>query len=139
MIDQVTWFEDVDAETLQQEQFMDLINHYDDLREQQGFTSVWSMTEFGIKDLDFEVVKKSAIRVRYQFVRSDATIEEINADIADGGKRSMAEVTSIAVTGTIGGLWRAAESCIKQSGTHHMYIEDFEFGEDGTLMLITGS
>ena len=139
MIDQVTWFEDVDAETLQQEQFMDLINHYDDLREQQGFTSVWSMTEFGTKDLDFEVVKKSAIRVRYQFVRSDATIEEINADIADGGKRSMAEVTSIAVTGTIGGLWRAAESCIKQSGTHHMYIEDFEFGEDGTLMLITGS
>jgi len=139
MINQVTWFEDVDAETLQQEQFMDLINHYDDLREQQGFTSVWSMTEFGTKDLDFEVFKKSAIRVRYQFVRSDATIEEINADIADGGKRSMAEVTSIAVTGTIGGLWRAAESCIKQSGTHHMYIEDFEFGEDGTLMLITGS
>ena len=81
MIDQVTWFEDVDAETLQQEQFMDLINHYDDLREQQGFTSVWSMTEFGTKDLDFEVVKKSAIRVRYQFVRNDATIEEINAEI----------------------------------------------------------
>jgi len=139
MIDQVTWFEDVDAETLQQEQFMDLINHYEDMREELGYQSVWSMTEFGAKDLDFQVIAKSAVRVRYQFVREDATIEEINADIADGGKRSMAEVTSIAVTGTIGGLWRAAESCIKQSGTHHMYIEDFEFGEDGTLMLITGS
>ena len=139
MIDQVTWFEDVDAETLQQEQYMDLINHYDDLREQQGFTSVWSMTEFGAKDLDFEVFKKSAIRVRYQFVREDATTAELVADMEDGGKRSMAEVTSIAVTGTIGGLWRAAESCIKQSGTHHIFIEDFEFGEDGTLLLVTGS
>jgi len=135
---QNVWFEDVDAATLEDEKFMDTMMHFDELREQLGYRSVWSMYDFGAKDLDFKVFK-SALRVRYQFVRHDATLEEINADLQDGGKRSMAEVTSIAVTGTIGDLWRAAESCIKQSGTHHTYIEDFEFGEDGTLMLITGS
>jgi len=45
----------------------------------------------------------------------------------------------LAVDGTIKSLWFAANSCIRQSGTHHMYIEDFEMQEDGSLMLITGS
>lgn len=123
----------------QDKKFMEIVEHYADLQDELGYQSVWSMTEFGKKGLDFQVVAKSAIRVRYQFVRDDATSEEIMADLEDGGQRSMAEVTSIAVTGDIGGLWRAAEACIKLSGTHHRYIEDFEFGEDGTLMLITGS
>jgi len=51
----------------------------------------------------------------------------------------MMQVSSLAVNGSIKALWAAAESCIKQSGTHHRYIEDFEFGEDGTLELVTGS
>ena len=51
----------------------------------------------------------------------------------------MSQVSMTAIDGTIKSLWFAAESCIKQSGTHHRFIEDFEFGEDGTLILITGS
>ena len=132
MFDQAVKFEDVDTDTLCAE-------HFEDLRQELGYNSVWSIWDFGVKGLDFQVFAKSAIRIRYQFVREDATTAELVADMNDGGKRSMAEVTSIAVTGDIAGLWRAAEACIKQSGTHHRYIEDFEFAEDGTLMLITGS
>lgn len=124
-------FEDMDTDML-------CMEHFDDLREELGYQSVWSMYDAGVQGLDFKMFK-SAIRVRYQFVREDATTAELVADMEDGGQRSMAEVTSIAVTGDIGGLWRAAESCIKQSGTHHRYIEAFEMQDDGTLMLITGS
>jgi len=138
MFDQTVKFEDVDAETLADEKFMDTMMHFDNLREELGYQSVWSMYDAGVQGLDFKVFK-SALRVRYQFVREDATTAELVADMEDGGQRSMAEVTSIAVTGDIGGLWRAAESCIKQSGTHHRYIEAFEMQDDGTLMLITGS
>ena len=139
MFDQTVQFQDVDAATLEDEKMMDTMYHFDNLREELGYQSVWSMYDFGAQDLDFKVFAKSAIRVRYQYVREDATTAELVADMEDGGQRSMAEVTSIAVTGDIAGLWRAAEACIKLSGTHHRYIEDFEFGEDGTLMLITGS
>jgi hypothetical protein len=59
--------------------------------------------------------------------------------LRDGGKRSSEEVTMLAVDGSIKSLWFAAESCIRQSGTHHRYIEDFEIQEDGSLMLVTGS
>ena len=61
------------------------------------------------------------------------------ADINDGGKRASAEVTMMAVDGSIKSLWFAAESCIRQSGTHHMYIENFHVLDDGSLELVTGS
>ena len=51
--------------------------------------------------------------------------------------------TSIAKDGTIGGLWEAAENCFKQAqlalDDWHIYIEDFEVQDDGTLELVTGS
>jgi len=78
-------------------------------------------------------------KVTYEFVRPDATVEEIEADLRNGTNDAMAQVSSLAVNGSIKALWSAAESCIKQSGTHHSYIEDFTFGEDGTLELVTGS
>ena len=49
----------------------------------------------------------------------------------------------MAKDGTIGGLWEAAESCFKQAqlalDDWHIYIEDFEVQDDGTLELVTGS
>jgi hypothetical protein len=49
----------------------------------------------------------------------------------------------MAENGTIGGLWRAAESCFKQAklelGDWHYFIEDFEVQDDGSLSLVTGS
>ena len=132
MFDQTVKFEDVDIDTL-------CIEHFEDLRQELGFRSVWSIWDAGMVSADAEMFSDNVRRVRYQFVRNDATSEEIMADIQDGGNRSMAEVTSLAVNGTVKSFWAAAESCIKQSGTHHVYIEDFEFQEDGTVMLITGS
>lgn len=132
MFDQTVKFEDVDMDTL-------CMEHFEDLRQELGFRSVWSIWDAGMVSADAEMFSDNVRRVRYQFVRNDATSEEIMADIQDGGNRSMAEVTSLAVNGTVKSFWAAAESCIKQSGTHHVYIEDFEFQEDGTVMLITGS
>ena len=125
-----------DAETLA---FFELCDHYTALQNELGFESIWSMTEFGKKGLDFEVLSNKVRKVTYEYVRDDATTEELMLDMKDGGKRSMAQVSMTAIDGTIKSLWFAAESCIKQSGTHHRFIEDFQFGEDGTLELITGS
>ena len=125
-----------DAETLE---FFANCDHFTALQNELGFESIWSMTEFGKKGLDFEVLSNKVRKVTYEYVRDDATTEELMLDMKDGGKRSMAQVSMTAIDGTIKSLWFAAESCIKQSGTHHRFIEDFEFGEDGTLELITGS
>ena len=132
MFDQTVKFEDVDTDTL-------CIEHFDDMQQELGMSTVWSMWDGGTISADHAIFTPQMRRVVYEFVRDDATSEEIYADLEDGGKRSMAQVSSFAVDGTVKSLWAAAESCIKQSGTHHQFIEDFEVNEDGTLELITGS
>ena len=132
MLDQVINFEDID-------QFQLDMEHWDELKTELGMNSVWSIYDGGRMSADTKLFKDRKYLVRYQYVRPDCTIEELNADLADHGNRSMAEVTKLAPSGSIKDLWFAANSCIKQSGTHHSYIEDFEMQEDGTLMLTTGS
>ena len=132
MLNNTVKFEDVDADTLAME-------HFEDLRNELDVKSVWSIWEIGTKGLDFEMFTKKMRKVTYEFVRPDATVEELDADLRDNGKRASAQVSAWAINGTIKSLWLAADSCIKQSGTHHSYIEDFTFGEDGTLELVTGS
>ena len=132
MFDQTVKFEDVDTDTL-------CIEHFDDMQQELGMSTVWSMWDGGTVSADHAIFTPKMRRVVYEFVRDDATSEEIYADLEDVGKRSMAQVSSFAVDGTVKSLWAAAESCIKQSGTHHQFIEDFEVNEDGTLELITGS
>ena len=132
MFDQTVKFEDVDTDTL-------CIEHFDDMQQELGMSTVWSMWDGGTMSEDHAIFTPQMRRVVYEFVRDDATSEEIYADLEDGGKRSMVQVSSFAVDGTVKSLWAAAESCIKQSGTHHQFIEDFEVNEDGSLELITGS
>ena len=132
MFDQTVKFEDVDTDTL-------CIEHFDDMQQELGMSTVWSMWDGGTMSEDHAIFTPQMRRVVYEFVRDDATSEEIYADLEDGGKRSMAQVSSFAVDGTVKSLWAAAESCIKQSGTHHQFIEDFKVNEDGSLELITGS
>ena len=132
-------FEDVTAGTLEDEKFFETMEHFRAMREKLGFRSIWDITDAGCVDDDFTLFSNKQRTVRYQFVRTDATLEEINYDIQNGTQGAMAEVTMFAVDGTIKSLWFAAESCIRQSGTHHMYIEDFEVQEDGSLLLVTGS
>ena len=147
MFDTTVKFEDVSAETIAMEdvQFEDVdadtldMEHWDDMKIELGMDSVWSIWETGRVSADTMLLKDRQYLVRYQFVRSDSTCEEIYDDLQNGTKSSMAEVTMFAVSGSIKHLWFAADSCIKQSGTHHSYIEDFEMQEDGSLLLITGS
>ena len=51
--------------------------------------------------------------------------------------------TAVAENGTVGALWKAAESCFQQAklavGDWHQYIEDFQIQDDGSLELVTGS
>ena len=123
-------FEDVDADTLAME-------YWNDMKDELNGKSIWSIHEAG--SIDSVIFTKRMRKVTYEFVRLDATSEELQADLRDGGKRASAEVSSWAVDGTVKSLWHAADSCISQSGTHHMYIEDFEMQDDGTLSLTTGS
>jgi hypothetical protein len=132
MFDQAIKFEDVDTDTL-------CIEHFDDMQQELGMSTVWSMWDGGIMDADQAIFTDKMRKVTYNFVRADATLEEIYADLDDNGNRSMVQVSSFAVNGTVKALWAAAESCIKQSGTHHSFIEDFEMQDDGSLALVTGS
>ena len=147
MLDQTVTFEDVSAETIAMEfvQFEDVdadtlaMEHFDDMKTELCMDSVWSIWEAAALSADDLLFQDRQYRVVYNHVRHDATTEEIWADVKDGGNRADAQVSMFAPSGSIKHLWFAADSCIKQSGTYHSYIEDFEMQEDGTLMLITGS
>ena len=119
-------FEDVDEMTLAME-------HFDDLRWEQGYQTVWSMYDLGCKPLDWHIFTDKPRRVTYKCLKSAGT----------GHGAEWVEFSTLAVDGTIGGLWRAAESLFKQAqlavGDWHYFIEDFVVGEDGTLELVTGS
>ena len=130
MLNQTVNFEDVDADTLAME-------YWNDMKDELNVKSIWSIHEAG--SIDSVIFTKRMRKVTYEFVRPDATSEELQADLRDGGKRASAEVSSWAVDGTVKSLWHAADSCISQSGTHHIYIEDLEIQEDGTVSLTTGS
>lgn len=132
MFDQAVKFEDVDYDVIAME-------HFEDMRQELDMYSVWSIWDGGCMNADDMLFTERQYRVVYQFVRDDATTEELLADIADGGKRASAEVSMTAVSGSVKDLWRAADSCIRQSGTHHAFIEDFRVRNDGTLELVTGS
>ena len=147
MLDTTVKFEDVSAETIAMEfvQFEDVdadqlaIEHFEDLRVELGMESAWSIWDGGCLPADRMLLGNKQYRVVYEYVRADSTIEELNADLRDGGKRSSAQVSMFAPSGSIKHLWFAANSCIKQSGTHHYYIENFEIQDDGSLLLSTGS
>jgi len=115
------------------------MEHFDDMKTELCMDSVWSIWEAAALSADDLLFQDRQYRVVYNHVRHDATTEEIWADVKDGGNRADAQVSMFAPSGSIKHLWFAADSCIKQSGTYHSYIEDFQMQEDGSLLLITGS
>ena len=116
------------------------IHHFYTMQEDLDMSTVWSIYEVGLKDADYVILDDNKPRkITYTTVRNDATADEIMNDVKNGTNETSIQVSSLAVNGSIKELWRAAESCIKQSGTHHRYIEDFKICEDGSLELTTGS
>ncbi|MDA9302562.1 hypothetical protein N9Q27_01130 [bacterium] len=121
------------------DEFTISMDHFFAMQAELGMKTVWSIYETGPVKSDHAIFTNKMRKVVYTFVRTDATCEEIYNDLKNGTNTAMAQVSSFAVNGTVASLWAAAESCIKQSGTHHSYIEDFEMQDDGSLLLVTGS
>ena len=119
-------FEDVDAFELEME-------HFDDLKTELGYTTTWSMGS-GIMNLDTNIFSDKARVVTYKCIKEmGATMDDV----------TWITFTAVAENGTVGALWKAAESCFLQAklaiGDWHYFVEDFEVQEDGSLSLVTGS
>ena len=126
MLDNAVKFEDMDEMTL-------MFEHFDDLKAQQGYKTVWSMSDTALP-LDFAIFSDKQRIVSYKCIKSMSN---------SGHGVEWQTFTAIAEDGTIGALWKAAENCFLQAelalDDWHIYIEDFELQEDGSLKLITGS
>ena len=126
MLNSTVQFEDVDTMTLE-------IEHFDDLKAQQGYKTVWSMGS-GIMNLEDEIFTNKPRIVSYK------VISHMGDCLADVEWQTF---TCMAKDGTVGGLWAAAESCFIQAqltlDDWHYFIEDFTVLDDGNLELVTGS
>ena len=119
-------FEDVDAFELEME-------HFDDLKAELGYDTTWSMGS-GIMALDQEIFSDKIRVVTYKCI---AEMGDTMDDV------TWMTFTAVAMNGTVGELWKAAENCFQQAkaalGDWHYFVEDFDVQEDGTLELVTGS
>ena len=126
MLDQTVQFEDVDAFELEME-------HFDDLKTELGYDTTWSMGS-GIMALDQEIFSDKIRVVTYKCI---AEMGDTMDDV------TWMTFTAVAMNGTVGELWKAAENCFQQAkaalGDWHYFVEDFDVQEDGTLELVTGS
>ena len=119
-------FEDVDAFELEME-------HFDDLKTELGYDTTWSM-DSGIMNLDQAIFTDKPRVVTYKCIKEmGATMDDV----------TYITFTAVAENGTVGALWKAAESCYQQAklaiGDWHYFVENFELQEDGSLSLVTGS
>jgi len=126
MLDQTVQFEDVDAFELE-------IEHFDDLKAELGYDTVWSMGS-GVMALDQKIFSDKIRVVTYKCI---AEMGDTMDDV------TWMTFTAVAMNGTVGELWKAAENCFQQAkaalGDWHYFVEDFDVQEDGTLELVTGS
>ena len=118
-------FEDVDAFELEME-------HFDELKAELGYETVWSM-DSGIMNLDQAIFTDKARVVTYKCIKEIKSMDDV----------TYITFTAVAENGTVGALWKAAESCFQQAklaiGDWHYFVENFEVEEDGSLSLVTGS
>ena len=126
MLDQTVQFEDVDAFELEME-------HFDDLKAELGYDTTWSMGS-GVMALDQKIFSDKIRVVTYKCIAEMGnTMDDV----------TWMTFTAVAMNGTVGELWKAAENCFQQAKAAlddwHYFIEDFDVAEDGTLELVTGS
>ena len=125
MLDSTIKFEDVDTMTLE-------IEHYNDLKTELGYDTVWSME--GVMPLDQAIFTDKPRVVTYKCIKEmGATMDDV----------TYITFTAVAENGTVGALWKAAESCFQQAklaiNDWHYFVEDFDMQDDGSLELVTGS
>ena len=91
MLDTTVKFEDVSAETIAMEfvQFEDTdadtlaMEHFDDMRSDLGMQSIWDIRDGGSMSADQALLRNREYKVVYEYVRADATIEDLNAFILE--------------------------------------------------------
>lgn len=125
MLDSTMKFEDVDTMTLE-------IEHYNDLKTELGYDTVWSME--GVMPLGQAIFTDKPRVVTYKCIKEmGATMDDV----------TYITFTAVAENGTVGALWKAAESCFQQAklaiNDWHYFVEDFDMQDDGSLELVTGS
>lgn len=108
------------------------IAFYDKLKGDLGYDTVWSMS--GCLPLDKAIFTDKPRKVTYTIIdRMGDSFDDVD----------WVTFSSVAKDGSLGALWAAAEDCFQQAkennGDWHIYVEDFEVQEDGSLSLITGS
>ena len=125
-------FVDVSAKELEDEMFLESVDHYAKMKEDLGMVSTWDIhVGNGCLDKDDLLLKgDKQYKVTYTYIAEMGDTED---------DTQWAEVSMFAPSGSVKDLWFAADSCIRQSGTHHSYIEDFEVKWNGCLALVTGS
>ena len=106
-----------------------LLNKY----EVGNFLSMSEIQE-GVENSNFKIFTDKPRVVKYK------CIEKMGDSIDDV---TWITFTAVAENGTLGAMWKAAESCFQQAklaiGDWHYFVEDFEMQDDGTLNLVTGS
>ena len=109
------------------------MDHYDAMKQKFGFETVWSLSS-GILQADQMIFQDKPYVVKYKVIKEmGATMDDVTWET----------FTAVAENGTVGALWKAAESCYQQAklavGDWHYFIENFDVQDDGTLELVTGS
>ena len=109
------------------------MNHYDRLKLQFGFQTVWSLSS-GILQADQMIFQDKPYVVKYKVIAEMGdTMDDVTWET----------FTAVAKNGSVKELWTAAESCFQQAklavDDWHYFVEDFALQNDGTLELVTGS
>ena len=109
------------------------MNHYDRLKLNFGFETVWSLSS-GILQADQMIFQDKPYVVKYKVIKEmGATMDDVTWET----------FTAVAKNGSVKELWAAAESCYQQAklavGDWHYFVENFDVKDDGTLELVTGS
>lgn len=119
---------------MSEDTFIQERNHYDGLKEQLGYDTVFDLDLKGCQPLDFKIFTDKPRKVTYKIIdRMGDSFDDVD----------WVTFSSVAKDGTLGALWAAAEDCFQQAkennGDWHYFVEDFEMQDDGSLSLITGS
>ena len=117
-----------------QDTFETLNNHYNDLKAELGYETVFDAMDT-VKTLDYKYfTDDKPLMVTYK------VIKEIGPNFDD---TEWVTFTAVAKDGTLGELWKAGESLFQQAklavGDWHYFIEGFDEADDGSLEMIAGS
>ena len=111
--------------------FMENVEHFRTMKEDLGMSTIWDMhMGRGKQAADELIMEAGPHKMTYTYIES---MGDSYDDVV------WKTISATAASGSVKDLWKAADDLILASGTHHVYIEDFDVQKDGTLELVTGS